>query len=101
MKLVIITVVDHYKKDIIKLFRDSEIENFSESDIEGFKISKSSQVVSNWFASESSGADSELFFSFAEEDKVEVLFEKIKIFNKTIESNNPIRAIVVPVEKYI
>ena len=27
--------------------------------------------------------------------------EKIKTFNKTIESNNPIRAIVVPVEKYI
>ncbi|NNK81595.1 MAG: hypothetical protein HKO92_00575, partial [Flavobacteriaceae bacterium] len=87
--------------DIIKLFRKSEIENFSESDIEGFKSSKSSQVLSNWFASERSGTDSELFFSFAEDEKVDVLFENIKTYNKALETNNPIRAIVVPVEKYI
>ena len=101
MKLVIVTVVDEYKKDIIKLFRQAEIENFSESDIEGFKTSKPVNIVSNWFAGEGSGADSELFFSFAEDDRVDVLFENIKSFNKTLESNNPIRAVVVPVEKYI
>jgi hypothetical protein len=101
MKLVIVTLVDEYKKDIVKLFRTAEIENFSESDIEGFKTSNSTNVVSNWFGSEHSGTDSELFFSFAEEHKVDALFEAIKAFNKTLESNNPIRAIVVPIEKYI
>lgn len=101
MKLVIVTVVDEYKKDIIKLFRQAEIENFSESDIEGFKNSKPANVVSNWFGSENSGADSELFFSFAQDDRVDVLFENIKAYNKALETNNPIRAVVVPVEKYI
>lgn len=33
MKLVIVTVVDEYKKDIIKLFKQAQINNFSESDI--------------------------------------------------------------------
>ena len=101
MKLVIVTIVDEYKKDIIKLFHQAEIENFSESDIEGFKTSKPVNIVSNWFGSENSGADSELFFSFAEDKRVDVLFENIKAFNNTLESNNPIRAVVVPVEKYI
>ena len=47
MKLVIVTVVDYYKKDIIKLFKQAQIENFSESDIEGFKTNGSLKLGSN------------------------------------------------------
>lgn len=101
MKLVIVTVVDYYKKDIIKLFKQAQIENFSESDIEGFKTNGSLKLGSNWFASESSGADSEMFFSFTEEENIDVLFNLIKEFNKNLETNNPIKAIVVPIEKFI
>lgn len=101
MKLVIVTVVDTYKEDIIKLFREAKIDNFSESDIEGFKTSGSEQVLSNWFVSERGGTDSELFFSFTEAHKVDVLFKSIKAFNNTLETNNPIRAVVVPIENYI
>lgn len=101
MKLVIVTVVDDYKKDIIRLFKTAKIENYSESDIEGFKTTAPTNIVSNWFGSESSGSDSELFFSFAEEEKVDALFNAIIAFNDTLESNNPIRAVVVPIEKYI
>ena len=101
MKLVIVPTVDEYKKNVIKLFKSAGIENFSESDIEGFKTSKSGSLASNWFASERSGADSEMFFSFAEAHKVDELFNLIKEFNANLESNNPIKAVVVPVEKYI
>ena len=101
MKLVIVTVVDYYKKDIINLFKKAEIQNFSESDIEGFKSNSSDRLGSNWFASESSGADSEMFFSFTEEEKIDTLFELIIEFNSNLETNNPIKAVVVPVEKFI
>lgn len=101
MKLVIVTTVDEYKREVIKLFKNAEIENFSESDIEGFKTTTSIQLASNWFASEQSGADSEMFFSFAHENKVNRLFKLIKEFNLKLESNNPIRAVVVPIEKFI
>jgi len=101
MKLVIVTVVDEYRKDVIKLFKKAQIESFSESDIEGFKTKVSGQIASNWFASERSGADSEMFFSFAREERVDTLFELIKDYNQNLESNNPIRAVVVPIEKYI
>ena len=101
MKLVIVTAVDEYKKDIVKLFKKSGIENFSESDIEGFKTSEPGNLVSNWFASESSGSDSEMFFSFAKNDRADKLFELLKKYNQEIKSKNLIRAVVVPVEKYI
>ena len=101
MKLVIVTVVDYYKKDIIKLFKQAQINNFSESDIEGFKTSASVMQGSNWFASEQSGADSEMFFSFTEDENIDALFNLIKEFNSNLETNNPIKAIVVPIEKFI
>lgn len=101
MKLVIVTVVDEYKKDIIKLFKQAQINNFSESDIEGFKPTTSVTLGSNWFASEQSGADSEMFFSFTEEEHIDALFDLIKEFNKNLETNNPIKAIVVPIERFI
>lgn len=101
MKLVIVTVVDYNKKDIIKLFKQAQIKNFSESDIEGFKTNGSLKLGANWFASESSGADSEMFFSFAEEENIDALFGLIKEFNANLETNNPIKAVVVPIEKFI
>ena len=101
MKLVIVTVVDYYKKDIIKLFKEAHIHNFSESDIEGFKTAASVKLSSNWFASEQTGSDSEMFFSFTEEKNVDVLFGLIKEFNANLETNNPIKAVVVPIERFI
>jgi hypothetical protein len=101
MKLVIVTVVDYYKKDIIRLFKEAHIDNFSESDIEGFNTTASVKLSSNWFVSEQSGADSEMFFSFTEEENIDALFSLIKEFNNNLETNNPIKAIVVPIEKFI
>lgn len=101
MKLVIITVVDDYKKNVIKLFKQAQIHNFSESDIEGFKTTASIKLSSNWFASEQTGSDSEMFFSFTEEENIDVLFKLIKEFNANLETNNPIKAVVVPIEKFI
>jgi hypothetical protein len=101
MKLIIITVIDELKKDVIKLFKNAEIENFSESDIEGFKTSISSQLTTGWFGGSSYSADSEMFFSFEENEKVKFLFELIKTYNNSIKHNNPIRAVILPVEDYV
>jgi hypothetical protein len=101
MKLIIITVLDDLKKDVIKMFKTAEIENFSESDIEGFKTSISSQMTTGWFSGNSYSADSEMFFSFEEDEKVKRLFEMIKTYNSNITHNNPVRAVIVPVEDYV
>ncbi|WP_338733525.1 hypothetical protein [Mangrovimonas cancribranchiae] len=101
MKLVIITLVDEYKETIYQLFKQSNINDFNESDIAGFKLGGSSNLGSNWFAGQKFGADSELFFFFAEQQNIDLLFKNLKAFNTTIEEENGIRAVVVPVEQFI
>ena len=58
-------------------------------------------VSSNWFGVEHAGNESVMFFSFTDDSHIDTLFDLIKQFNKTLETNNPIRAIVVPIEKSI
>lgn len=101
MKLLIVTVVEQFDDDILKLFKRAKIESFSESHIDGFKNPASVFMASNWFPSEKGGVKSSMFFSFTDEDKVDTLFELIEDFNNNLETNNPIRAVVVPIEKSI
>ena len=101
MKLVIVTAVEQFQKDVLKLFKKANIENFSSSDIDGYKNKPSILMASNWFSAEKGGNESSLFFSFTDEEHIGVLFNLIKEFNKNLETNNPIKAIVVPIERFI
>jgi hypothetical protein len=42
-----------------------------------------------------------MFFSFTENKNIETLFQLIEEYNQNIETNNPIRAVVCPIEKFI
>ncbi len=101
MKLLMVTVVEQYEKKVMDLFKKAEIENFSGSDIDGYKNPISLMMKSTWFPNVKGGVESSMFFSFTEANKIDVLFELIKEFNENLETNNPIKAIVVPVEKSI
>ena len=101
MKLVVVTVVEEFEREILRLFKAANIESFSGSDIDGYKNPTSMVRTSSWFPSEKGGVESSLFFSFTEEANIKVLFELIKEFNKNLETNNPIKAVVVPIEQYI
>ncbi|MCB0446474.1 MAG: hypothetical protein KDD03_03000 [Gelidibacter sp.] len=101
MKLIIVTAVEQFQKDVLKLFKKAQIESFSSSEIDGYKDATSLLMTSSWFPSEKGGNESSLFFSFTEEEKIETLFGFIKEFNNALETNNPIKAVVVPIEKYI
>ncbi|UOB17594.1 hypothetical protein [Abyssalbus ytuae] len=101
MKLLLVTVVEEYHDDVLQLFKEAKIESFSESDIDGYKNAASLVMTSSWFPGTKGGAESNLFFSFTDEDKIDKAFELIKGFNNKIVSNNPVKAVVLPIEKYI
>ncbi len=101
MKLVLVTVVEEFQSDVLKLFKKAEIESFSSSEIDGYKHSTSLLRTASWFPSLKGGAESSLFFSFTDDNHIDTLFELIKEFNKNLETNNPMKAVVVPIEKFI
>lgn len=96
-----VTVVEQFEKEVLQLFKKAKIESFSGSDIDGYKNPASLLMTSSWFPGEKGGVESSLFFSFTEDDKIDSLFALIKEFNTNLETNNPIKAVVLPIEKFI
>ena len=101
MKLVLVTAVEEFQKDVLEIFNKANIENFSSSDIDGYKNVPSLLMASNWFSAGKSRNESIMFFSFTTKEKIDGLFSIIEEFNNNLETNNPIKAIVIPVEKFI
>ncbi len=89
MKLVIVTAVEEFQKDVLKLFKEANIESFSGSDIDGYRTIPNVLATSSWFPSIKGGSESHMFFSFTEEEQIERLFHLIGEFNLKIETNNP------------
>lgn len=101
MKLVIVTVVEEFQEDVLKLFKKANIENFSSSEIDGYKNRAAILNTSNWFSGQNNATESSMFFSFTEDDYIDLLFKLVEEFNTNLETNNPVRAIVLPIERFI
>lgn len=101
MKLVIVTAVVAFQKDVLKLFKNSGIEAFSTSEIDGYKTNSSIIAAQRWFPTEKGGSDSIMFFSFTQDEKIEPLFELIKLYNLSLKTDNPVRAAVIAIEHFI
>ena len=100
MKLLIVTAVKSYEKEAVKLFKQAGILAFSNTDINGFRALDQEDLIDNWFSSSTQNVKSVLFFTFAEEEKIDLLLKELEILNTRIESENPLRAIVLNIEKF-
>jgi len=101
MKLLIVTSVAEFQKKILSIFKKANIEAFSRTEIDGYKNTNSVIATVSWFPGEKGGNESLMFFSFTENEKIELLFDLVSEFNENLETNNPIRAAVVNIENYI
>ena len=101
MKLLIVTSVVAFHKDVLKLFKKANIEAFSSSEIDGYKNGNSLVATQSWFPGEKGGNESLMFFSFTDEEKITDFFSTVREFNNKMETNNPIRAAVLPIEQSI
>ena len=101
MKLVIVTVVEDFEPEVLQLFKNAGIEQFSGSEIDGYRNQASLLKAASWFPGKGGGVESSLFFSFTEADKIRKLFKEIEAFNSELDTDNPVRAVVIPIEEYI
>ncbi|UZH54938.1 hypothetical protein JRG66_13355 [Salinimicrobium tongyeongense] len=101
MKLLIVTSVVAFHKDVLKLFIKANIEAFSSSEIDGYKNGNSLVATQSWFPGDKGGNESVMLFSFTEEEKITQLFRYLKEYNEKLETNNPVRAVVLPIERSI
>jgi len=101
MKLLIVTSVIEFEKEVLKLFKKAKITSFSNTSINGFKSTNTENLIDNWFSNTEDKIHSTLFFTFTEKEKIDILLDGIKKINNQKKLINPLRAIVLEVSKFI
>ena len=99
MKLVIITAIKEFEKDIKLQLKKADIKTFSFQDVTGYRDSTEDAVESNWFSSEMNQTESILFYAFVKNENIATLFELIDDFNKVQKTLSNIHLAVVNIER--
>lgn len=100
MKLLLVTAVKSYQKQVVQLFKKAGILAFSSTDINGFKALDHEDLIDNWFSGSTQNVKSVLFFTFSDQENINLLLKELERLNSSIESDNPIRGIVLNIEKF-
>lgn len=99
MKLVIITAIKEFEKEIKLQLKKAHVKTFSFRDVTGYRDSTEDAVESNWFSTEMNQTESILFYAFVEEAYIDLLFALIEDFNKQQQSLSHIHIAVVNIER--
>ncbi len=100
MKLLLITAVREFEKDIKQILKNAEVKSFSYKDVKGFKDNSEDALEANWFAANEQEMESILFYAFVNEEKVDGLFKMVKEFNTEQVSKSNIHVAVLNIERY-
>lgn len=99
MKLLIITAIREYKKDILKMLKAAGVKNFSYREVTGFQDNSGDEVGLNWFASEMNENESILFYAFVNKEIVESFFNLADVYNVKQGNESRIHIAVLNIEK--
>lgn len=99
MKLVIITAIKQFEKDIKLQLKKANVKTFSFRDVTGYRDSTEDAVETNWFSSEMNQTESILFYAFVKNETVDVLFDTINDFNNKQKTLSHIHVAVMNIEK--
>ena len=99
MKLLLITAVKEFEKDIKLILKKVQVKSFSYKDVKGFKDNSEDALEANWFATNIQETESVLFYAFVKEEKVDGLFEMVKEFNTEQVSKSNIHIAVLNIER--
>ncbi len=102
MKFVIIQSAEAYHHELEQIFRDIQINSYSEMPVDGFMESADGNSdISNWFGSSKNPYRYFISFTFLDEEKANELLLRIKAFNQETEGVSPISAFISAIEKFV
>lgn len=99
MKLLVITAIREFKKDILKMLKEAGVRNFSYREVTGFQDNSEDKVELNWFASDMSENESILFYAFVIEESIDSFFDLVEVFNAKQENKSRVHIAVLNIEK--
>ena len=99
MKLLIITAIQEFEKEIKQQLKTAKVNTFSYKNVIGYRDNTEDAIESNWFSSEMNKTESILFYAFVKKENVDMLFESINEFNTKQETLSKIHVAVLAIEK--
>ena len=99
MKLVVITAIAEFDKEVKKMLKEAKVLSYSYRDVKGYRDSTEDAVETNWFGSEMNETEAILFFAFVAKENVDKLFELVNEFNKEQKTLSHIHVASLNVEK--
>ena len=100
MKLVLITAIAEFGKDVKKMLKEAKVKSYSYRDVKGFRDASEESMESNWFGSDMNETDSVVFYAFILQQNLDILFDEVTQFNKELETISKVHLAVFSVEKY-
>lgn len=99
MKLLIITAIKEFEKEIKQQLKTAKVSTFSYKNVIGYRDNTEDVIESNWFSSEMNKSESILFYAFVKKENVDMLFESINEFNAKQKTLSHIHVAVLAIEK--
>ncbi len=99
MKLLIITAITEFEKDIKSLLKKANVKAFSYRNVMGYKDVSEEFIESNWFASEMNETESLLFYAFVKKENVDLFFQLVADFNAKQETKVQVNVAALNIEK--
>ncbi|MFZ1528282.1 MAG: hypothetical protein WAT19_06160 [Ferruginibacter sp.] len=101
MKLLTLTVVREFEKDVKKLLLHAGVSAFTFMPVTGYKDLSAESLDENWFASEVNETDSLLFWAFVPAENVPKVEAAVQHFNAKQQSLSRIHLSILQIEKSI
>jgi len=99
MKMIIITAIQMFEEDIVKVLKENNVNAFSSTELVGHANKKSSNSSDNWFGGANGNRQSMLFFAFIPAQDVTSVFDAVEEFNEKQTTESRIHIAVLNVEK--
>jgi len=101
MKLLIITSVKAFKKEIKNILKKADVKAYSYKDVIGYRDTSELSIQENWFANDMNEGEAIFFYAFVKKENVDLVFEMVTSFNKKQETASTIHVAVVNIERTI
>lgn len=101
MKLLLITAVEEFEKNVKEILVHAGVSAFSYTSVKGYKSQGKQISLESWFATQVRESDSLLFTVFVPDENVEKVYHYIEKFNQKREFFSRIHLASLDIEKSI
>jgi hypothetical protein len=99
MKLLIITAIRGFKKEIKTILKKADVKNYSYQDVIGYRDASELSVNENWFANDMNEGEAIFFYAFVLKENVDIVFNLVKEFNAKQETFSTIHIAELNLER--